>query len=97
VPDLLRRFRTAYGKAPYLFPQDPIEAFHEHVFVTPFQEDSIPRLTEHMRVERILFGSDWPHPEGAATPADCQRDVAELGVGAQRRILSDNLRELVAG
>jgi predicted TIM-barrel fold metal-dependent hydrolase len=96
VPDLLRRFRTAYGKAPYLFPQDPLEAFHEHVFVTPFQEDSIPRLVEHMSSDRILFGSDWPHPEGAEAPADCARDVAELPEQAQRRILSDNLRELLA-
>ncbi|MCW2526890.1 MAG: hypothetical protein JWM76_1750 [Pseudonocardiales bacterium] len=96
VPDLLRRFRSAYAKAPYLFVSDPVELFHDRVFVTPFQEDSISGLTDHMRVDRILFGSDWPHPEGNETPADFLHDIADLTPESQRRIMSDNMRELLA-
>jgi predicted TIM-barrel fold metal-dependent hydrolase len=95
VPDLLRRLKTAYKKVPYLFESDPVEAFHEHVYVTPFQEDSIARLTDHMRIDRILFGSDWPHPEGKAEPGDCVDDLVGLSAPEQRRIMSDNLRELL--
>jgi predicted TIM-barrel fold metal-dependent hydrolase len=96
VPDLLRRLRASYGKAPYLFPGDPIEAFDNHVYVTPFQEDSISSLAQHMAIERILFGSDWPHPEGTETPQIGARDAADLPVEARRRVLSDNMRELLA-
>jgi predicted TIM-barrel fold metal-dependent hydrolase len=96
VPDLLRRLRTAYGKAPYLFTGDPVETFHEQVWVTPFQEDSITGLCDHMRIDRILFGSDWPHPEGNATPASFVEDIADLPATDRRRIMSDNLRELLA-
>jgi predicted TIM-barrel fold metal-dependent hydrolase len=79
-----------------LFASDPVETFHERVWVTPFQEESITRLVDHMRLDRILFGSDWPHPEGNATPADFAADIAVMAPEQQRRIMSDNLRELLA-
>ncbi|MCW2545723.1 MAG: hypothetical protein JWN96_183, partial [Mycobacterium sp.] len=96
VPELLRRLQIAYGKIPHTFRSDPVEMFHERVWVTPFQEDSISRLLDHMRVDRILFGSDWPHPEGIAHPADFLGDIGDMRPADQRRIMSDNLRELLA-
>jgi predicted TIM-barrel fold metal-dependent hydrolase len=95
VPDLVRRFKTSYGKIPHLFASDPVEAFHEKVWVTPFQEDHISNLLDHMRIDRILFGSDWPHPEGNALPAETVKDLADLEPRDRRRIMSDNLRELM--
>jgi predicted TIM-barrel fold metal-dependent hydrolase len=95
VPDLLRRLRTSYGKIPHLFGKDPVETFHQQVWVTPFQEDSIAKLIDHMRVDRILFGSDWPHPEGNANPAEFIQDIADLSPQNQQRIMSDNMRELL--
>lgn len=96
VGDLIRRMKNAYGKVPYLFPCDPIEAFHDKVYVTPFQEDSVSSLLDHMNVDRILFGSDWPHPEGCSEPADALRDVADLDEDKQRRVMADNMKELLA-
>jgi predicted TIM-barrel fold metal-dependent hydrolase len=95
VPDLLRRLRRAYGKMPHLFNHDPVERFHENVWVAPFQEDSIASLVDVMNVDRILFGSDWPHPEGNENPADAIEDLAELSVENQRKIMSDNLKVLL--
>lgn len=48
-----------------------------------------------MRPERILFGSDWPHPEGLVEPMDYVKDLAGIKVDNQRRIMGDNLRELI--
>jgi predicted TIM-barrel fold metal-dependent hydrolase len=96
VPDLLRRLKIAYGRIPRHFGKDPVEAFHEHVWVTPFHEQSIPEVLQTMRPERILFGSDWPHPEGVAEPADFAEEVAMLPADLQRRIMADNMRELLA-
>jgi predicted TIM-barrel fold metal-dependent hydrolase len=95
VPDLLRRLKIAYGRVPQLFGADPVEAFHEHVWVTPFHEQHIPEVLESMRPERVLFGSDWPHPEGVAEPADFAEEVAMLPQDVQRRIMADNMRELL--
>jgi predicted TIM-barrel fold metal-dependent hydrolase len=94
VPELLRRMRISYGKIPRSFRKDPVESFREHVWVTPFQEESVSALVQLIGADHVLFGSDWPHPEGIAVPADFHEDVADLPPGDQRRIMSDNLREL---
>jgi predicted TIM-barrel fold metal-dependent hydrolase len=96
VRDLVRRMRIAYGKMPQAFRRDPVESFREHVWVAPFYEDDLAELRDLIGTERILFGSDWPHPEGVERPADWLEDLGAFSEAEQRRILRDNLRELVA-
>jgi predicted TIM-barrel fold metal-dependent hydrolase len=96
VRDLVRRMRIAYGKMPQAFGRDPVESFREHVWVAPFYEDDLSELRDLVGTERILFGSDWPHPEGAARPADWIDDLGAFSDAERRRILRDNLRELIA-
>ena len=95
VPYLMRRFRIAFGKQPQAFSRDPIETFREHVWVTPFYEDDFVELADLIGIEHVLLGSDWPHPEGIARPLDYLADVAAFSPEDQRRILRENLRELV--
>jgi predicted TIM-barrel fold metal-dependent hydrolase len=95
VPDFLRRLRSSYAKAPHLFRSDPVERFHQQVWVTPFQEDGIAALLDHMRVDRVLFGSDWPHPEGNAEPAEFFDDITDLSEPQQHKIMAENLQELL--
>ena len=96
VADFVRRLSSSYGKIPHLFGADPVAAFHDHVWVAPFQEDSISTLVQHMPIEHILFGSDWPHPEGTETPAAGLADVADLSPADQERVMSSNLKELLS-
>jgi predicted TIM-barrel fold metal-dependent hydrolase len=95
VFNLLRRFRIAYGKQPQSFTRDPIETFREHVWIAPFYEDDFEELADQIGLEHVLLGSDWPHPEGIAQPSDYLADVAGFSPDAQRRIMRENLRELV--
>jgi predicted TIM-barrel fold metal-dependent hydrolase len=95
VRDLVRRMKIAYGKMPQAFGCDPVESFREHVWVAPFYEDDLVELRDLIGTERILFGSDWPHPEGVERPADWIEDLGAFTPDEQRRILRDNLRELV--
>jgi len=95
VRDLVRRMRIAYGKMPQAFRRDPVESFREHVWVAPFYEDDLSELRELIGTERILFGSDWPHPEGVARPADWLEDLGAFSEDEQRRILRGNLQDLV--
>jgi predicted TIM-barrel fold metal-dependent hydrolase len=94
VRELMRRFKKAYGKTPQLFASDPVEQFREHVWVAPFYEDDIRDLRDLIGADRILLGSDWPHPEGLPTPADWIGDFAALSDAEQRRVFRDNLKEL---
>jgi predicted TIM-barrel fold metal-dependent hydrolase len=96
VPELLRRLQIVYGQMPQAFAHDPVEQFHEHVWVTPFQEENMARLVSVMRPERILFGSDWPHPEGVAEPTDLLSEFASLSDHDQQLITQQNAKELLA-
>lgn len=96
VPYLLRRLAVGYGKTPQLFGKDPVEAFHEQVWVTPFYEDDIAVTFEALGADRMLLGSDWPHPEGLPTPAKAAADYGSLGDDVLRKVMRDNLAQLIA-
>ncbi len=73
----------------------PSDVFKENVYVSPFPEEDVVGLTELIGVDHVLFGSDWPHPEGNVAPADyaaCIRDLPELDI---RKIMRDNALSLV--
>jgi len=94
VPELLRRFRAAYGKVPQSFGRDPIDAFREHVWVAPFYEDDLRILRDLMGADHLLVGSDWPHPEGLREPRAAIMDYGVLEPDEQRLALRENLRAL---
>ena len=70
VPDLLHRIDDAANRNPGYFRDPPREVFGEHVWVTPFWEDSVRELASDIRLDRLLLGSDWPHAEGTRQPVD---------------------------
>ena len=94
---LLLRLALNYKKMPNSFKQDPVESFKKHVFVSPFYEDPVARLIELIGVERILFGSDWPHPEGLGTPLDFSKDIDHLNDEQIKRIMHTNMKGLIEG
>ncbi|KGN41969.1 amidohydrolase [Knoellia aerolata DSM 18566] len=94
LPDLHRRLKAAYGKTPQLFQRDPIESLREHVWIAPFYEDKVDRLREVQGADRILLGSDWPHPEGLPTPRNAVADFEILGADDMRKALHENQKSL---
>jgi predicted TIM-barrel fold metal-dependent hydrolase len=94
VGDLLHGLQVLHGQNPGMFRTNPVDQFVEHCWVAPFVEDSVPELARHLPVERILFGSDWPHAEGMGHPRDFFRNVDEFSIDDQRRIMVENAREL---
>ena len=52
-------------------------------------------LAELIGVERILFGSDWPHGEGLETPVSFVDDLADFGDADVRKIMRDNALDLL--
>jgi predicted TIM-barrel fold metal-dependent hydrolase len=94
VPGLLHGLQLLAGQHPEMFTTSPVDQFVEHCWVAPFVEDSVEDLAEHVPVERILFGSDWPHAEGMGHPRDFFANVASFSPRDQRRIMVENAREL---
>jgi len=92
----LHRLDGAANRNPGYFRDHPRDVFGEHVWVTPFWEDEIGALAGQVRVDRLLFGSDWPHAEGTLTPADfVTESLARLPDDCVRRIARDNALELL--
>jgi predicted TIM-barrel fold metal-dependent hydrolase len=82
---------------PKEFARHPVEAFRRHVSVAPFYEEPIDQLAELIGVSQVLFGSDYPHPEGLANPLDFLNELSKLGADDQQRIMSTNLKTLLDG
>jgi predicted TIM-barrel fold metal-dependent hydrolase len=73
----------------------PSEIFRRHVYLTPYPEDDVSRLAQVIGADRILFGSDYPHPEGVAEPIDFLKDLAGLPDSDVRLIMRDNAAKLL--
>ena len=68
IPHFIEQLEDAHRKMPQAFDEDPVAAFKRNIFVSPFHEDDIAALIDIMGTDHILFGSDYPHPEGLAEP-----------------------------
>ncbi len=75
--------------------EKPSAIVRRHVFVSPYHEEDIPALARTLGASQVLFGSDFPHPEGLARPAEFAEEIAELSAAEQRMILRENALGLV--
>jgi predicted TIM-barrel fold metal-dependent hydrolase len=95
IPPLVDTMKIYYHRYPASFPEDPIEAFTRGVWVSPFWEDDIAEITGCLPVTRILAGSDFPHAEGLSEPTDFVKGLSAFDEADTRRIMRENLRELL--
>jgi predicted TIM-barrel fold metal-dependent hydrolase len=73
----------------------PSNLFKKHFYVCPFFEDPVPELVDTIGADHVLFGSDWPHPEGVAEPLDFLDECEGLSDDQIRLILRDNNEKLL--
>lgn len=95
APRLLEAFDRVYRKKPKEFDRHPVDVFKQHVWVNPFHEEDMSGLVEALGVDRVMFGSDYPHPEGLAEPAEFVNELAALSPDATIRVMGANLKELL--
>ena len=93
---LLERLADTYKKAPEGFLGDPVEEIKNRIHVSPFYEDGIADLIDLVGVERVLFGSDYPHPEGLAEPTHFADGLGHLSQEDKAKIMGGNLARLVS-
>jgi predicted TIM-barrel fold metal-dependent hydrolase len=94
VPYLFKMFKGTYAKMPNGFLEDPIEAFKRCVFISPFWEDRFTEIVKIVGSDRVVFGSDWPHPEGLKDPITFVDELEGLSEDDKARIMGGNMMKL---
>ena len=97
VSHVIEELRSSYSKMPQEYAEDPVEVFRRQVWVNPFWEDPIEGLAELIGTDHILFGSDYPHPEGMDDPVGWADYCVEKGFSHEdvKKIMGGNLARLV--
>ncbi len=97
VAPMLKHLAHVYGQMPQAFKQDPVETFRKHIFISPYYEEDIVALSKNIGVGHVLFGSDYPHPEGLGNPLDYLAELKDMSVEHQAAIMGGNLHGLLEG
>jgi predicted TIM-barrel fold metal-dependent hydrolase len=95
VHTLIKRLRKQANQTPWLFAEDPLDTIRRHVWIAPYFEEDMRKLADKIGVERVLFGSDWPHGEGLSHPLDFTKELHAFSDDEVRRVMRDNSRELL--
>jgi predicted TIM-barrel fold metal-dependent hydrolase len=95
VAPLLGNLADVYKKMPQDFLEDPVTVFKRQVHVSPFWEEDLVALADLIGVDRVLFGSDYPHPEGLADPVSYVDELAGAPEETVRKIMGGNLARLM--
>jgi len=95
VEPLLKKMAELWKKQPQAFAENPVDLVKRHIHVSPFWEEDLGELAGLLGEDRVLFGSDFPHPEGLANPRSYVDEVAHLPEDLQRKIMGGNLARLM--
>ncbi|HWE56870.1 MAG TPA: amidohydrolase family protein [Acidimicrobiales bacterium] len=95
VRPLIEAFAHGYDFSPKDFEEDPVEVFKRNIYVHPFHEEDPVGLCELIGADRVLFGSDWPHPEGMSDPISFVDDLDGLADEDVRKVMGGNLAQLM--
>ena len=76
-------------------PPRPSEALAEHLWVCPFPEDDVHDLIDAIGADHVLFGSDFPHPEGLREPRDYLPRLETCDPTVRHQVLRGNTAGLL--
>jgi predicted TIM-barrel fold metal-dependent hydrolase len=98
VPYIVRKMDHAFlmgRKAKWgQLTERPSEIFRRHFLVAPYPEENVQRVISAVGIDSVVFGSDFPHGEGLAFPAEyADTQLAGLSDTDVKRIMRDNLAE----
>jgi predicted TIM-barrel fold metal-dependent hydrolase len=95
VHRLIKRLKKAANTAPKHFREDPVEQLKNNVWIAPYYEDDLPELADTIGIDKILFGSDWPHGEGLEDPVSFTEELKGFSEADIRKIMRENALDLL--
>ena len=69
--------------------------FKRNIYVHPFHEDDPIGLVELIGADNVLFGSDYPHPEGISDPISFVDQLDGLPDTDKAKVMGGNLSRLI--
>jgi predicted TIM-barrel fold metal-dependent hydrolase len=95
VLPLIENLKQVYAVSPKAFDEDPIVTLKRSIYVHPFHEESVLGLVDAVGYENVVFGSDYPHPEGMFDPITWVDELETLPSQEQAAIMGGNLAKLM--
>jgi predicted TIM-barrel fold metal-dependent hydrolase len=96
VAGFVEHLEDIHRKMPHAFDGNPVDQFKNNVYISPFHEDDLGRLIHTVGADHVLFGSDYPHPEGLAQPCSyldhLPPDLADQDI---EKIMGGNLARIM--
>jgi predicted TIM-barrel fold metal-dependent hydrolase len=95
VDPLLGHLAEVHKRMPQNFAEDPIDAIRRCFYISPFWEDDLRALSELLPIDHILYGSDYPHPEGLRDPLSYVDHLTGMADEDVRKIMGATLARLI--
>ncbi|MGD9792587.1 MAG: amidohydrolase family protein [Acidimicrobiia bacterium] len=95
VPYVMKQMDLTYRRMSKEFLEHPRDTFERSFWINPFGEDDVNELLQYVPAERILFGSDYPHPEGLEDPVSFADQLIDVSDEQVRAIVGGNLAGLM--
>ncbi len=92
---LFNDFEDLVKKMPQNFPEHPHEIFRRNVWVSPFWEGCVSDVVNTVGWDKVMFGSDYPHPEGLAQPKGFWKYAEGMDVRRTYDFMGDNARRFM--
>ena len=92
---LFNDFEELSKKMPQNFPEHPHDVFRRNIWVSPFWEGKVSDVVDTVGWDRVLFGSDYPHPEGLAEPKGFWKYAEGMDVRRTYDFMGDNARRFM--
>ena len=95
VRPLVDKFQKVYSRVPKAFDEDPMEAFKRCIYVHPFHEEDPIGLVKLIGADNVLFGSDFPHPEGMYDPIGFVDQLEGMSEDDKAKVMGGNLNRIM--
>jgi predicted TIM-barrel fold metal-dependent hydrolase len=95
VRPLIQVLERLYERTPQIFMEDPVVALKRCVYVHPFHEEDPLGLVDLVGVDNVVFGSDYPHPEGMYDPISFVDQLEKLSPADKAKVMGGNMSRLM--
>lgn len=98
LPPLLKKLdqiKQGQNRIGVQLDEDPSETYRRHFWISPYYEDPWEDIIACVGADRVLLGSDWPHPESLPEPLDILEEIGIVSSANMRKILRDNTASLL--
>ena len=96
VRPFYEKLQRSWDDMGVLFDENPVEVFNRNVWVHLFHERHPKEIIDlGIPVDHLMFGSDFPHPEGMADPLAYSSMIDDLPVDQQGLIMGGSLERVM--